>query len=74
MMVLKNAPYLATLMKNMVIFGTITRQYFQKCKLAGVFELFFREMTLRLFFFQENEKSQFLATLKMKNLGKNTWI
>ena len=27
--------------KNMVIFGSITQQYFQKCKLAWVLKLFF---------------------------------
>ena len=33
--------------KFMEIFGSITRQYFQKCKLAWVLTSFFRKMTIK---------------------------
>ena len=47
--------------KNMVIFGSITRQYFQKCKLAWVLTLFFRKMTIKWWqkrFFSKKTKNR----------------
>ena len=63
---------------NMVIFGSITRQYFQKCKLAWALKLFFREMTINILLLKNEKKTHAtsdnpVAWIDSKNAKNEKW-